>query len=124
MQATIFGASCVQLARLKQEEKFIGSGAGPCKEWHKDDFYNVVRNENVAVYNTPAHYFQVWIEDWEKKAIKKQDPVNETKLLAKYGGLQWRDPDNGNIKLIADKDQLHWSPWTKKWGRLRCHSLW
>jgi hypothetical protein len=31
MQATIFGASCVQLARLKQQEKLIGTVAVPCR---------------------------------------------------------------------------------------------
>jgi hypothetical protein len=75
----------------------------------------VVGNDNV-VDNTPACYFRAWIEDWEIAAEKKEDPVNETRLLAKYGGLEWRDPDNGNIKLILDKEQLHWSPWTKKNG--------
>jgi hypothetical protein len=46
--------------------------------------------------------------------------VNETCLLAKYGGLQLRDPDNGNIKLIEGKDMLHWTqPTKKKWWRLR-----
>jgi hypothetical protein len=92
MQATIFGASCVKLARLKQQEKFIGSGASPCKEWRTDDFFNVVGNE-IVVDNTPPRYFQAWLEDWETKTVKKEDPVNETRLLAKYGGLEWRDPE-------------------------------
>jgi hypothetical protein len=116
MQATIFGASCVQLARLKQQEKFLGSGAGPCKFWRMDDFDKINCGGDVVVDNTPIRYFRAWIEEWELEAIKKQDPVNETKLLAKYGGLQWRDPDNGNNKLISDKDKLHWSKPTKKNG--------
>jgi hypothetical protein len=116
MQATIFGASCVELAKIKQQDKFIGSGLGPCKVWRLDDFTNEMATGNVVVDNTPAQYFQAWIEDWEVKAQKQKDPVNETKLLAKYGGLKWRDPDNGNAKLIADKNKLHWRDWTKKKG--------
>jgi hypothetical protein len=56
------------------------------------------------------------LKDWEIDAIKKQDVVNETRFLAKYGGLQWRDPDNGYKKLIADRNELHWSKPTKKNG--------
>jgi hypothetical protein len=37
-------------------------------------------------------------------------------LLAKYGGLQWRDPNNGYVKLIAGKDIIHWTKPTKKNG--------
>jgi hypothetical protein len=41
MQATIFGASCVELARLKHTKKSFGMGASPCKIWRMDDFLNV-----------------------------------------------------------------------------------
>jgi hypothetical protein len=116
MQATIFGASCVELARIKNKEKYIGNGAGPCKLWREDDFILGGTDGEVNISTTPPRYFRAWLEDWEINAIKKQDVVNETRLLAKYGGLQWRDPDNGYKKLISDRNELHWSRPTKKNG--------
>jgi hypothetical protein len=116
MQATIFGASCVELTRIRNQDKFMGGGAGPCKLWRSDDFIIGGGKVNEMVNNTPTRYFRAWLEEWEIDAVKKEDVVNETRLLAKYGGLQWRDPDNGYNKLIADKNILHWSPWTKKKG--------
>jgi hypothetical protein len=102
MQATIFGASCVELARLKQQEKYNGGGAGPCKIWRLDDFIKEGTTEENNISKGPVRYFPAWVEDWEVEAIKKQDVVNETRLLAKYGGLEWRDPENGYNKVIAD----------------------
>ena len=37
--------------------------------------------------------FRAWVEDWEEEARKKNDCVAEAKLLAKYKGLVFRDPD-------------------------------
>jgi hypothetical protein len=72
MQATIFGASCVQLARIKQQEKFIGTGVGPCKFWRMVDFDKVECDDDVVVDNTPVRYFRAWIEEWETLAIKNK----------------------------------------------------
>jgi hypothetical protein len=81
-----------------------------------DDFLNVEAEMGEVVDLGSARYFCAWVEDWEVEAIKKQDPVNETRLLATYGGLQWRDPDNGYKKLIAGKDEVSWTKPTKKNG--------
>ena len=40
--------------------------------------------------------FRAWVEDWEEEARKRNDAVDEAKLLAKYKGLVFRDPDNNN----------------------------
>jgi hypothetical protein len=40
--------------------------------------------------------FRAWVEDWEEEARKRNDAVYEAKLLAKYKGLVFRDPDNNN----------------------------
>jgi hypothetical protein len=117
MQATIFGASCVELARIKHDEKYFGSG--PCKIWRTDDFMGIVDNDNDETGHRnmgPERLFNAWIEDWEIGAIRKKDPVNEARILHKYGGLQWRDPDNNNIILIADDKKLHWSRVTATGG--------
>jgi hypothetical protein len=60
----------------------------------------------IAMYK--ARLFNAWIEDWELAAINNKDPVNEARLLEKYGGLHWRDPDNNNIKLTSEHNYMHW----------------
>jgi hypothetical protein len=40
-------------------------------------------------------------------AKAKQDPVNEAKLLLKYGGLVWFDPDTKQT-FMASSDKMHW----------------
>ena len=37
--------------------------------------------------------FRCWVEDWEKEATKKNDSVQEPKLLQKYKDLIFFDPD-------------------------------
>ena len=37
--------------------------------------------------------FRCWLSEEEKKWWKKRDPVNEAKLLKKFGGLNLYDPD-------------------------------
>ena len=41
----------------------------------------------------PKRIFRVWIEDWEWECISNNDPVAEARLLKKYGGMQWFNPD-------------------------------
>lgn len=38
-------------------------------------------------------YFCNYEEEWEEECIRKHDVISEAKLLQKYGGLQWWDPD-------------------------------
>ena len=60
------------------------------------------------------------MESWEKQAIENRDIINESKLLKKYGGLRWMDPDHGNMLLYADKKALHWTRVNKKTGGGYC----
>lgn len=48
------------------------------------------------------------MEDWEVEVIKKQDPLNEAKLLQKYGGLVWYDPDTKNV-FTASTEEMQFS---------------
>ena len=54
-------------------------------------------------------------EDWEPEVIKKQGPVNKAKLLQKYGGLNWVDPDYGDT-FTACKEHMYWSSKRKSRG--------
>ena len=48
----------------------------------------------AALKNVPIQrIFRAWVEDWEEEARKKNDCVTEAKLLAKYKGLIFCDPD-------------------------------
>jgi hypothetical protein len=37
--------------------------------------------------------FQAWVEDWEEEIRRMNDAVVENKLLQKYQGLVFYDPD-------------------------------
>jgi hypothetical protein len=57
----------------------------------------------------PRRLFHTWREDWEVVSSKTNDLVHETKLLRKYGGLRWIDPDSeSNQMFVAEKDNLEW----------------
>ena len=60
------------------------------------------------------------MEDWEQEAITKRDAVNQARLLKKYGGLNWLDPDHENMMLYSDSEKLHWTRVNKKSGGGYC----
>lgn len=51
--------------------------------------------EVLAGNKKPSRLFRAWKENWEEAVLKKQDPVFSG-LACKYGGIKWRDPDNGD----------------------------
>ena len=115
-QATIFGSSCIELAKYHREMALKDVSSTPLKIWTDEDFVGSSDDENLQVDLKPKRIFKAYLEDWEHEAIKKRDIINETKLLKKYGGLVWTDPDNNNVVLYADKTSLHWTRVTKKGG--------
>ena len=54
------------------------------------------------------HVFRAWVEDWEEEASKKNDAVCEAKLLAKYKGLVFPDPDNNNCAFKVWDENLEY----------------
>ena len=52
--------------------------------------------------------FRAWVEEWEEEARKKNDAVCEAKLLAKYKGLVFRDPDNNNCAFKVWDENLEY----------------
>ena len=48
---------------------------------------------NVPAPVVPKRLFKAWIDDWEWECIRHNDDVAEAKLLQKYGGMRWNDPD-------------------------------
>jgi len=55
----------------------------------------------------PSREFCAWGEDWEVVSLRKNDPVDEQKILNKYGDMVFRDPSDGEIYMI-DSDNLVW----------------
>jgi hypothetical protein len=107
-QATIFGASCIELARFQRSQNLQDVSSFPMKDWTDDDFRLTADPETIKEDSKPQRIFKAYLEDWEMDAITKRDVVNETKLLKKYGGLTWLDPDHDNEVLYSDKKSLHW----------------
>jgi hypothetical protein len=58
----------------------------------------------LALKDVPVErIFRAWVEDWDHEARKKNDPVAEAKLIAKYKGLVFCDPDTGNAFTVWHK---------------------
>ncbi len=45
--------------------------------------------------------FRTWIKDWEEEARKKNE---EARLLTKYKGLVFNDPDSGSTFSVWDRN--------------------
>lgn len=119
-QATIFGKSCIELAKYKRMEKLKDVTTTPLKDWDDDDFKIIRGDETNCTDKKPRRIFKAYLEDWEQEAITTRDAVNQAKLLKKYGGLNWLDPDNGNMMLYSDTEKLDWTRVNKKTGGGYC----
>lgn len=110
-QATIFGASCMEQAKIVREATIANQRNKPVKLWTEEDFDTEMdillegTNEEKA---RPKRIFRSWEEEWEATALKKQDPVNSARLLQKYGGMQWYDPDK-KVYFRSDDRELEWT---------------
>jgi hypothetical protein len=113
MQATIFGAACIEKARMLKQEK-----EHSMELWNDDDVEFQLGLENFEADEasdgmqrfrraSPRRLFHAWREDWEKVACKTNDLVHETKLLRKYANLRWLDPDTKRM-FVCDPDNLEW----------------
>jgi hypothetical protein len=115
-QATIYGTHCVSLANMarayKSEDK-----SKPYKFWTEEDmdkeFDMFVEEKQPAPKK--VRIFKSWKEDWEEEAVTKRDPVNEAKLLEKYGGLQWFDFDNQKT-FFSNEKEIRWFKEPRKPG--------
>ena len=59
--------------------------------------------------------FRAWVEDWEKECIKDKDAVAEVRLLEKYKGLAFFDPEEKITYTIVEKN-LEWYKSSKRKG--------
>lgn len=112
MQTSLYGNYCSFLSAHRKSNKRINSSAHyePC--WEDEDFtksgfsvhkINYVKEEKST---RPIRVSKAWLETWEVKLHKKDDAQVKYKLIHKYGGLFWKDPDNNDLLNEADKDDM------------------
>ena len=70
---------------------------------------------NVLKAKTIRRVFRAWVEDWEKESIKRNDVVAEVKLLEKYKGLAFWDPNDKTTYTIGSEN-MQWFRSSKKRG--------
>jgi len=109
---TIFGTDCTQRAKICREHKSgERQGSIVVDFWEDGDFddaLDVLQTECMKGQAKKKRVVRCYIEDWEATAIHKNDPVAEAKILKKYAGLEWYDPDMKRM-CQADTDDLYWS---------------
>ena len=57
---------------------------------------------------TPTRKFRAWVEDWELPLLKNNDVIAEVRLIEKYKGLLFYDPDNKSMYTVYPKN-LEWA---------------
>lgn len=65
---------------------------------------------DTVVLKQPAtnRVFRAWVEDWEKDLLKMNDCVAEARILAKYKGLIFWDPDTeANFTVHEENLEFH-----------------
>ena len=100
MQSIIYTTARITEARVWEVEfeKHVTGEAS--RMWSDDDINFDLQLENFGVDTTVLRsvsrkrIFKCWFEEWEKEAVKKNDPVQESRLLQKYKDLIFFDPDN------------------------------
>jgi hypothetical protein len=113
MQATIFGAACIERSRVLKAEKEQST-----ELWNDNDlefqlglesFTHDEADGALPEVQNPRRLFHAWSEEWEEVSAKTNNIIHETRLLHKYRGLRWLDPDN-NVMFVAEKENLEWVP--------------
>ena len=98
------------------------------KLWNEKDFESLKLNslclelgvEAQVTKNSEHRIFRAWEETWEKRMIgPRGDKVQEARLLRKYGGIKWLNPDR-NMVFTARTDMMYFE---KKRGDNQYHIL-
>lgn len=112
-QATVYGGACIERSRAAHAAE-ESTGALLESRWTDADIVLQVGLETwggfpgaVPIPVVPNRLFRAWIEDWEWDAIRTRDVVMEAKLLQKYGGLSWIDPDENEL-CVATEDAMEY----------------
>jgi hypothetical protein len=99
MQSIIYTTARINEARIRELEFENHVSGDASRMWSDDDINFDLQLENFGVDTTVLRsvsrnrIYKCWFEEWEKVAVKKNDPVQESKLLQKYKDLIFYDPD-------------------------------
>ena len=113
-QSTIYGAACLERSRRMQAAE-ESTGLLQQSRWTDADLAFAHGLENwdadgpgdVPIPVVPKRIFNAWVEDWEWGLLHHNDAVSEARLLQKYVGLRWIDPDRGQDDVtLADHEGM------------------
>ena len=106
---TIVGHHCANRAARRRERE---ARAG--RLWDEADFATLkldkygIDTEVLARTKKPKRIFRALLEGWEDLVLKNKDPVFEARVVKKYGGLKWRDPDNMDRLTTAHPKRMYY----------------
>ena len=119
MQATISGN---YNAQRNEKQRLVSQTAGTL--WEEKDFHTLKLTKfcmplthatnlssNDTEKATHKRVFRAWCEKWECPKLKKSgNTVLEARLVNKYGGLKWVDPDNETMPVVtAHPDKMRFT---------------
>ena len=109
-RSIIYVSSKIEQARIHREkmEKIdaVGKDAMFGDEDLAFDLHLETFGVDIATLKEPAvqRVFRAYVEDWEEEDRKKNDCVAEARLLAKYKGLVFVDPDTEKTFSVYEKN--------------------
>ena len=106
---TIVGHHCAFKAKRRRERE---SRAG--RVWNDDDFRCLkldkfgIDVEVLAGEKKAKTIFRAWKEGWECMETTKRDVIFENRLVMKYRGIKWYDPENEERIIHAHPKEMYW----------------
>lgn len=99
-QSAIFEAASMESAQIKRDS--LPTDKSVVTTWGQRDVDYDLGLEKWGIEiplleAIPVKQFCAYEEAWEKISFKSHDPVDQQKLLEKYGGMSWKDPDDGEL---------------------------
>ena len=105
----IVGHHCAfKAARRRERDARAG------RLWNDNDFTTLkldkygIDVEVISGEKKAKKVFRAWKEGWEEEETKKADAIIEARLVRKYGGIKWNDPDNENRLVTSHPKQMYW----------------
>jgi hypothetical protein len=108
-QATLFGRSSMQMAKLKMEDTTVDLHLVK-DNWLDDDLEVVMelfddKRSDVDSQTQPSRVFNAWLEELDIERIGMRDDPSMFSLLHKFGGLNWRE---GETVYRSSSQKMMW----------------
>ena len=105
-QATIYGTSCVEYAKIRRDFKSYVNEYKENLFFDDDDLAKILKISPQVLNDAcpkEKRTFKAWVESWEKSTLENC-PKLAKKLLKKYGGLKFIDPDNNDAVMTVNPE--------------------